>query len=177
MVLIAETDSEVSMEEDNTMKLGLLMEAAHAQQTLAEAALEKLSAHLRALDTVVRDEIRNTLVQELQVVVNESRRAAEALRGLGRSANLRVALWSLGMTLLCSALPIGLEWCFLPSRTELAALRARRDQLAANVANLEQRGARIDLRRCGVSDRLCVRVDRKAPAYGEAADYFVVREY
>lgn len=164
------------MEEDNTMKLGLLMEAAHAQQTLAEAALQKLSAHLRELDTVVRDEIRHTLVEELQIVVNESRRAAEALRGLGRSANLRVALWSLGMTLLCSAIPISLEWWFLPSQSELATLRVKRDQLALNVTRLEERGARIDLRRCGASDRLCVRVDRKAPVYGDAGDYFVVKE-
>jgi hypothetical protein len=164
------------VEENNIMKLGLLMEAAHAQQTLADAALEKLSAHLRELDTVVRDEIRQTLVEELQIVVNESSRAAEALRGLGRSANLRVALWNLGMTLLCSAMPISLEWWFLPSQSELVALRAKRDQLAANVARLEQRGARIDLRRCGGSDRLCVRVDRKAPVYGEAGDYLVVKE-
>lgn len=166
------------MEEDNTMKLGLLMETAHAQQALAEAALGKLSAHLRELDTVVRDEIRHTLVEELQVVVNESRRAAEALRGLGRSANLRVALWTLSMTLLCSGLPICVEWWFLPSQSELAALRAKRDQLESNVARLEQqRGAGIDLRRCGGSDRLCVRVDKKAPAYGEAGDYFVVKEH
>ncbi len=167
----------LNVEEGNTMKLGLLMEAAHAQQTLAEAALEKLSAHLRELDTVVRDEIRHTLVEELQIVVNESRRAAEALRGLGRAANLRVALWTLGMTLLCSGIPICVEWWFLPSQSELAALRVKRDQLASNVARLEQRGARIDLRRCGAGDQLCVRIDRKAPAYGEAGDYRVVKEH
>lgn len=165
------------MEEDSTMKLGLLMEAAHTQQVLAEAALEKLSAHLRELDTVVRDEIRHTLVEELQVVVNESRRAAEALRGLARSANLRVALWTLSMTLLCSGVPMGVEWWFLPSQSELLSLRIKRDQLASNVARLEQRGARIDLRRCGGSDQLCVRVDRKAPAYGQAGDYLVVKEH
>jgi hypothetical protein len=163
--------------EDNTMKIGLLMEAAHAQQTLAETALEKLNAHVADLDDIVREEIRRTLVEELQALGEESRRAAEALRKLGRSANVRVVLWSIGLTLLCAAIPMCGEWLFLPSQSELAALRAKRDELASSVARLEQRGGRIDLRRCGGTDRLCVRVDRKAPVYGEAADYFVVRGY
>jgi hypothetical protein len=69
------------------------------------------------------------------------------------------------------------QWWLLPSQSELATLRSKRDELASNVARLEQRGGRIDLRRCGGTDRLCVRVDRKAPVYGEAADYFVIRGY
>lgn len=163
--------------EDETIKLGLLMEAAHAQRALAETALEKLNAHVRELDTVVRDEIRHTLVEELQIVVNETRRSAEALRRLRRSANLRIGLWSLGLTLVCSAIPLSLAWWFLPSSSEVSALSAKRDELASAVARLEQRGARVDLRRCGEANRLCVRVDRKAPAYGEAGDYLVVKGY
>jgi hypothetical protein len=162
---------------DDTMKLGLLMEAAHAQQALAASALERLTAHASGLDDIVREEIRRTLVEELQSLGDESKRAAEALRRLGRSANTRVVLWSVGLTLLCAAVPMCGEWWLLPSQGELAALRSKRDDLAASVAGLEQRGGRIDLRRCGGTDRLCVRVDRKAPAYGEAADYFVVKGY
>jgi hypothetical protein len=163
--------------EDNTLKLGLLMEAAHAQQALAESALEKLRAHVGGLDDIVREEIRRTLVDEFQVLGDESKRTAEALRRLARSANARVVLWSVGLTLLCAAIPMGAEWWLLPSQNELAALRSKRDELASNVAHLEQRGGRIDLRRCGGTDRLCVRVDRKAPVYGDAGDYFVVRGY
>jgi hypothetical protein len=163
--------------EDETIKLGLLMEAAHAQQALAETALEKLNAHMRELDTVVRDEIRHTLVEELQVVVNETRRSAEALRRLRRSANLRIGLWSLGLTMVCTAIPLLLAWWLLPSPGELIALRAKRDELAIAVGRLEQRGARMDVRRCGSSNRLCVRVDRKAPPYGEAGDYLVIKGY
>jgi hypothetical protein len=162
---------------DDTMKFGLLMEAAHAQQALAENALERLKAHVSDLDDIVREEIRRTLVEELQTLGEESKRAAEALRRLGRSANTRVVLWSVGLTFLCAALPMVGEWWFLPSQSELAALRAKRDDLAASIARLEQRGGRIDLRRCGGTDRLCVRVDRKAPIYGEAADYFVLKGY
>ncbi|HEY0340189.1 MAG TPA: hypothetical protein VGC34_05235 [Steroidobacteraceae bacterium] len=159
------------------MKLGLLMEAAHAQQALAETALEKLSAHIRDLDDIVRAEIQRTLVEELELLGDESKRAAQALRNLGRSVSLRSVLWSVGLTLLCTAAPLCAEWWLLPSQGELATLRSRRDELASNIASLEQRGGRIDLRRCGGTDRLCVRVDRKAPVYGEAADYLVVRGY
>jgi hypothetical protein len=162
---------------DDTMKLGLLMESAHAQQALAESTLERLKAHLSDLDDIVREEIRRAFVEELQLLGDESKRAAESLRRLGRSANTRVVLWSVGLTLLCAAVPMCAEWWFLPSQSDLAALRSKRDDLAASVARLEQHGGRIDLRRCGGTDRLCVRVDRKAPVYGEAADYFVVKGY
>ncbi|MGH8327807.1 MAG: hypothetical protein ACRET2_13715, partial [Steroidobacteraceae bacterium] len=66
-------------------------------------------------------------------------------------------------------------WWMLPSRSEVAALRARRDALAANIARLQQRGGSVDLRRCGARARLCVRVDRDAPAYGADADYLIVK--
>ncbi len=163
--------------EDNTMKLGLLMEAAHAQQALAATALEKLSAHTRDLDDIVRAEIQRTLVEELRLLGDESKRAAQTLRNLGRSVNLRSVLWSVALALLCTAVPLCAQWWLLPSQGELAVLRSKRDELASHIASLEQRGGRIDLRRCGGTDRLCVRVDRKAPVYGEAADYLVVRGY
>jgi hypothetical protein len=65
----------------------------------------------------------------------------------------------------------------LPSDSEISALRTRRDTLAASVATLEKQGGRIDWRRCGENSRLCVRVDRKSPAYGEKAEYYVVAGY
>ena len=40
-----------------------------------------------------------------------------------------------------------------------------------------ERGGLLDLRRCGNDARWCVRVDRHAPAYGEQADYLVVKGY
>ena len=163
--------------EDDTLKIGLLMEAAQAQQSLAETVLEKLKQHMSALDDVVRGEIRNALVEELRVLGNESQRAAQSLRRLGRAANVRMAVWSIGLTLLCTAIPMCGQWWLIPSQSEIAALRLRRDALAANVTSLEERGGRIDLRRCGGTDRLCVRVDRKGPAYGDAGDYLVVKGY
>jgi len=165
------------MMDDATMKFGLLMESAQAHQKLAEAHLEKLRTHTQDLDGVVRDEIRRTLLEELQVLTAESKRAAEALKRIRRGTTLRGALWGAAMTVFCTCIPIAIMRWALPSASEVAALRARRDELAAQVATLERQGGRINWRHCGETARLCVRVDRKAPTYGEKADYFVIEGY
>jgi hypothetical protein len=160
--------------DDATMKFGLLMESAQVHQKSAEAQLEKLRAHTEDLDGVVRGEIRRTLIEELQLLSTESRRAAQVLQRIRRGAAVRGTLWSIVMSILCTGTPITIMRWSLPSESEIAGLRARRDELAASVAMLERRGGNIDWRRCGATARLCVRVDRKAPAYGERADFYVV---
>ena len=156
------------------MRLGLLMEAAHAQQRLGQESLERLAAHTRDLDAIVREEIRRTLAEELGSLASESRGAAQSLKRLRRAANLRTFLWVLAAAAACAAIAMGEAWWLIPSPKELTALRARRDALAASVARLQRQGGSIDLRRCGPRARLCVRVDRHAPAYGKDADYLIV---
>jgi hypothetical protein len=160
--------------DDSTMKFGLLMESAQAQQKLAETHLEQLRAHTRDLDGVVRDEIRRTLIEELQMLSAESKQATEALQRIKRSAGVRVGLWSMVSALVCAGTPLAIMRWSMPSDSEIAGLRARRDELTANVSALERRGGRIEWRSCGETARLCVRVDRKAPTYGEKSDYYIV---
>lgn len=159
------------------MKFGLLMESAQTHQRLAEAHLEKLRAHTQELDGVVREEIRHTLVEELQALTSETQQAAEALRRMGRSAGLRSLAWTLTVALLCSSVPALIVHGFLPSARELGRLRAQRDALATNIARLEREGGHARWRRCGEDERLCVRVDREAPVYGEHRDYYVLQGY
>jgi hypothetical protein len=163
--------------DDATMKIGLLMESAFAHQSLVAAQLDKLRAHTQDLDSVVRDEIRRTLVEELQMLTAESTRATQSLQKLGRGAGRRGAVSSLMLMLIGALVPLGVARWALPSAAEVSSLRARRDELSVNVAKLEQLGGRIDWRRCGDSRRLCVRVDRKAPSYGEKSDYYVLDGY
>jgi hypothetical protein len=163
--------------DDATMKVGLLMESAQAHQKLAEGQLERLREHTRDLDGVVRDEIRRTLVEELRALTAEAARATDALQKIRGAGRLRGAAWSLAAAVLCAVGIIGAARWALPSAAEIATLRARRDELAANLAKLEQQGGRIDWRRCGDARRLCVRVDRKAPTYGDKADYLVIEGY
>jgi hypothetical protein len=162
--------------EEPVMQAGLLMEAAHAQQSLVQELLQKLEARTRGLDEVVREEIRRTLVDELALLGEDTRAAAEALRGLRRAASWRVLLAGLGVSLLAWAAPlVALSW-LVPSRAEIERLRGEREQLRAGIAQLAAQGGRVDLKRCGAA-RFCVRVDRAAPVYGESADYFVVKGY
>jgi hypothetical protein len=163
--------------DDATMKVGLLMESAHVHQKLAEGQLERLRAHTEDLDGVVRDEIRRTLVEELQTLTAETARATQTVQRLKSSTAWRAAALSLSGAVLCALVPMALARWALPSPADIATLRARREELAASVAKLEQQGGRIEWRRCGEARRLCVRVDRKAPSYGEKADYYVIEGY
>jgi hypothetical protein len=163
--------------DEHTMKFGLLMESAQAHQKLAEAHLEKLRAHTQDLDGVVRDEIRRTLVDELQEVTAESDRAARALRAMKHAVHMRGLVWNIGIAFICAVVPTTVAHYVLPTPAEISALRVQRDALAQNVASLEQRGGKIDWKNCGDPARLCVRIDRKAPVYGEKADYFVAKGY
>ena len=162
---------------DEAMKMGLLMEAAQAQQRLGQESLERLAEHTRDLDAIVRDETRRTVAEALGNLAGESRRATESLQRMRRAANVRTLFWTVSMAIIGSGVAMGEAWWVLPSQSEVAALRARRDALAADIARLEQRGGLLDVRRCGVRARLCVRVDRNAPAYGPGADYLVVKGY
>ena len=163
--------------DETTLRLGLLMEAAQTHQKVAEASLRKLKATANGLADILREEVRRVMVEELQSLAADSKRASDALSEVRRVANVRALLWSIGMTTLCSAIPLSLACWIIPSRGEISALRARHDELASKIASLEERGGRIDLRRCGDGARLCVRVDRKAPTYGEQSDYLIVRGY
>ena len=166
---------DVSMDQDS-VKLGLLMEAAQTHQRLAETAIEKLSQHTQSLEGAVRDQIQRALVDALKTVHTEAQRAVEALHKISRAANARVMLWTLGLTGTSAAIALFVAWWVLPTAAEIARLRTERDELASNIAVLNQRGARADLRRCGAG-RVCVRVDLGAPRYGESSDYMVIKGY
>ena len=159
------------------MAFGLLMESAQAHQKLAESQMQKLRDHTRDLDGVVRDEIRRTLVDELQTLTAETARTIHALEKIRRGAGVRTTLGSLGLAVICTIAPIAVARLTLPSAAEVSALQSRHDELTVKVSRLEQRGGRIDLRQCGVALRLCVQVDLKAPRYGDKADYYVVEGY
>ena len=162
---------------NEAMKVGLLMETAQAQQRLSQESLERLAVHTRDLDAIVRDEVRRTIAEALGSVATECRRATESLQRARRAANLRTLLWTVSIAMIGSGVAMGEAWWMLPSRGQIAAMRARRDSLAANIARLEQRGGGLDVRACGTPARMCVRVDRSAPAYGPGADYLIVKGY
>ena len=163
--------------DDSTMKFGLLMESAQAHQKLAEAHLDRLRAHTEGLDGVVRDEIRRTFLEELQSLTAESRRAGEVLRKIRQASALRALICSAAAVMIGTGVPAAVLHWTLPSASDVAALSARGDAMAANLAALVKRGGRVEWRRCGDLARLCVRIDRKAPIYGAGGDFYIVAGY
>lgn len=163
--------------DEETMKLGLLVETAETHQKLVAAMLEKLRQHTQGLDAAVRQEVRRTLLEELQGIHTESQRAAEALRRVQRAANLRVTFWSVGIATLCAAASVAIAWWYLPSSTEVEGLRQQRDELLAGVERLDKLGGRSDLQHCGDERRLCVRVELTAGPFGKHSDYYVIKGY
>lgn len=159
------------------MKLGLLLESAHAHQTLAEGVLEKLKSHVGELAGIAREEIRATMLEELNALGEDSRRAAETLRRLRYVADLRMVLWTLAMAALSCAVPMGAAFWLFPSRNEVVVLSARRDALEAAVERLKAEGGQMEWHRCGAAQRLCVRVDRKAGVFGETGDFLILKGY
>src|SRR5579863_7884369 len=125
-------DSRSQAMDEASMKFGLLMESAQAHQKLAETHLDKLNAHVQDLDGVVRDEIRRTLVEELQMLSAESRRAALVLQGIRRNSLTRGTIWSIVLSVVCTGIPTAIVGWFIPTERQLAALRMRRDELAAS---------------------------------------------
>ena len=160
--------------DQDSVKLGLLMEAAERHQKLAQAAIANLNERTEGLAAVVRDQIRHALGEEMNTVKAETQSAVEALRRVKRAANARVTLWTLGITAISAGIALFVAWWVLPTPAEIARLRTERDELASNLALLSHGGARADLRRCGTG-HLCVRVDMNAPRYGDRRDYFVIR--
>ena len=162
--------------DQDSVKLGLLMEAAERHQKLAQAAIANLNERTEGLAAVVRDQIRHALGEEMNTVKAETQSAVEALRRVKRAANARVTLWTLGITAISAGIALFVAWWVLPTPAEIARLRTEREELASNLAVLNERGARADLRRCGTA-HLCVRVDLKAPRYGESSDYLIIKGY
>jgi hypothetical protein len=132
--------------DQDSVKLGLLLESAERQQKLAEAAIGKLNEQVQGLQGTVRDQIRGGVSEEMKFLQAETQRAVEALKRVKRAANARVTLWTIGLTLISAVIALFVAWWVLPTRAEIATLRTERDELASNVAVLNQRGGRADLR-------------------------------
>jgi hypothetical protein len=163
--------------EEETLKVGLLMEAAQAQQALAATTLDRLREHTVGLDEIVRAEIRATLIEEMRALGEDIQRTATALRRLQRIANLRLIVWGAAVLSVAALIPGALAWWLLPTHVEIQALAAKRDELSANLARLSRQGGHVELRQCGNEQRLCVRIERGAPVYGAAGDFRVVKGY
>lgn len=157
--------------DDDALQTGLLLDLAKQQHETAEAALQRLTEHTRALDDTLRDAIRRALIAELGALQSELDDALGALQTVHRTARKR-AIW---MTPLFAALGAALGifpvLVFVPSRAEIARRRA-------TVSALDARGGAIHLKHCTKEDgtsHLCVRIDKAAGGFGPAGRYYLIQ--
>ena len=158
-----------------TLRVGLLFEAAQAQQRLGAEAIEALREHLRTLDALVRAEVSSAAREYLEGLSAEAQQTAAALRRARRAAQVRPILWSIAACVLSAAIALAVVRALLPSTGQIAALRSRRALFSADIKRLREYGGAVDLRRCGQRGRLCVRVDRSGPAYGAHGNFLLVK--
>jgi hypothetical protein len=153
------------------VEIGRILETVHAQQSQLHGMLATLNSRARDLDSTVDEAVQRAFMDAAGL------RAAEKLTQVHRATGIHFARWSFAIVSACALVPAALSWMLMPSRTQLLQARQTADQLAAQVALLSREGGRIDLRHCGEARRLCVRVDRKTPLYGENADYMILKGY
>ena len=158
-----------------TLRVGLLLETAQTQQRVGEEVFERLRDHLRALDALVRAEVGRAACESLQALSSEAEQAEAALRRLRQETTVRVLTWSTTAMVLSAAIGLVILHLLLPSSAQVSRLRARRALYASDVRRLRQFGGAVDLRRCGTTGRLCVRVHRDGPRYGRHGDYLLVK--
>lgn len=182
----------------DTMKAGLLMEAAQAHQQLAQAALQRLDAATSRLEPAMRDAVTKAALQEFEALFKlmygqmhqEANHTAQTLKKLRSGFTWRLgtlaSLISAGSTaVVLLGLLIGAYFggAFERPAATSAALaattsptRLRAD--AATLAELERRGLLIDVALCGDPNsnprRVCVRVEPKTGAFGPRKDLMVV---
>jgi hypothetical protein len=154
-----------------SVDLGRILETIHAQQAQLHGMLASLESRTRDLDASVGETVQRALMQPAGL------RAAEKLAQVQRASAARFARWSFGLVSGCAVVPALLSWMLMPSRAQLLQARQSYDALSGGVAQLSREGGRIELRHCGTANRLCVRVDRKSPWYGESADFMVLKGY
>jgi hypothetical protein len=152
-------------------ELGPMLETVHAQQTKIHGLLASLETRARDLDSTVGEAVQRAFMDAAGL------RAAATLSQVHRATGVRFARWCFGVVSVCALVPVLLSWWLMPSPSQVLRARQSQDELAARVAQLSREGGHMDLRHCGAAQRLCVRVDRKAPLYGEGADFMIVKGY
>lgn len=95
----------------------------------------------------------------------EIKGALEALRSVRRAANVRVPLLTLSPAAIASGVALLVAFWVLPTPAETATLRPERDP------HCDPHSTQAREQICVGAECLCVRVDLKAPRYGDSSDY------
>ena len=170
--------------DESTVTAGILLEAAQNNQKIVDASIQKLEALTKLLESLPRSvtpEIKASIEaahrEELATTRHEFHLITQHLQ-LARRRMARMWLLVGGGVVLVAVLAVAAVLVLvLPSPKELQALREEKQQLAATVADLANRGGRAKLRNCanpGDAPRVCIAVDMAAGNFGVGGERFMV---
>ena len=149
-------------DETHELRIAALLDAADAEHARVREAVTELEVVGRTLQQEVRSAAGASMRDALTALQTDIDQARGVVRDLQKLSLWRAAWQHAWVALVAIAITLLAVWWYVPSVSEMKALRADRDQLQASIENLAQRGGRIKLDNCGKPGerkRLCVLVD------------------
>jgi hypothetical protein len=137
-------------------KIALLIAAFDQEREHTAQATAALRQVIEGLGQKVDSATGVAVGKALSTLRNEADLAAQAMQQL-RRLTLWQSAWRHVTTALCAiTITVLAIWWYVPSVSEMTALRAEHNQLQASIEDLTQRGGRIAMNTCG--GRLCIEV-------------------
>ncbi|MGA7539546.1 MAG: hypothetical protein WBW93_12360 [Steroidobacteraceae bacterium] len=164
-------------DEAQELKIAALIDAADAAQARALETIEALNATRAGLQQAVAQAARASTQEALKSLHGELERAQHVVIDLQRLSLWRAAWQHVMVALVAIVVTLVAVWWYVPSVNDMQALRAEKVQLEASIADLEQRGGKLQISHCGPEKRVCVAVDDYAGIYGKDADYRIAKGY
>ena len=164
-------------EEDPELRIAALMDALDAEHARVQKAMETLNATSSGLQQAVAQAAHASMQQAFRRLHGELERAQCVVIDLQRLSLWRAA-WQHAMVALVAIVItlVAVSW-YVPSVSDMQALRTEKAQLEASIVDLEQRGGKLQISHRGPERRLCVAVDDYAGIFGKAGDYRIAKGY
>jgi len=150
--------------DDDTRKIMTVIAAFDAEHARLQEAVKSLNGSGQHLAIVVRQAAQGAVEDALKGLHPHIDRAGKALVGLQRFSVWRAAWQHAVVAVAAILVTLAGIWWYVPSASEMTALRAERDELQASLQTLTAKGARMQLSMCGSEGekkRLCVLVPKK----------------
>lgn len=164
-------------DEDQELKIAAMLDALDEERAQVQAAIGALKATGDELKRQVAQAAYHSMQQALAQLQGDVQNARAVVSDLQRLSLARAA-WQHVMVALVAIVVtlVAVRW-YVPSVSEMQALRAEKAQLETSIADLKQRGGKLKLSHCGPERRLCVAVQDYAGIYGKAGDYRIAKGY
>lgn len=136
------------------LRIAVLLDEAAAGQGLVREAMTDFKEAIGTLQQEVRSATASSMreaLHELQADINSARGVVGDLQKLSL---WRVAWQHVWVALVAIAMTLLAVWWYVPTVSQMQAMRTERAQLQASIEELSRRGGRIVMNTCG--KRLCV---------------------